>query len=60
MINKIKELLSNKAWLTCIILALAIIIGLCSIRFFGNDNEVEEACEQVIESTTGVDIDLTP
>ncbi len=42
------------------ILVVALGIGYVSSRFLGEDNPIEEAAEEVIESQTGVDIDLTP
>lgn len=42
------------------IAALAVIIGIISIYFFGKDNPVEEACEDIIKKETGADIDLSP
>ncbi len=35
-------------------------IGWVSAKFFGDDNSIEEECEEHIEKTTGMDIDLTP
>jgi len=43
-----------------IIIILAIIIGLGSTYFLGDDNPVEEVSEKVIQEETGVNIDLTP
>ncbi len=42
------------------ILVVALVAGYVSSRFLGEDNPVEEAAEEVIESQTGVDIDLSP
>ncbi len=42
------------------ILVLAIVAGYVSSRFLGQDNPVEEAAEEVIESQIGLDIDLSP
>lgn len=42
------------------ILVVALAAGYASSRFLGQDNPVEEAAEEVIESQTGIDIDLTP
>jgi hypothetical protein len=42
------------------ILVVALVAGYVSSRFLGEDNPVEEAAEEVIESQTGMDIDLTP
>lgn len=46
--------------ITMIIIILAIIIGLGSVYFLGDDNPVEEVSEKVIQEETGVNIDLTP
>jgi len=32
-----------------------VVVGLGSIKFFGKDNPIEEACEQVIKEETGID-----
>jgi hypothetical protein len=48
---------------TLIVLGLLAAIGLigyASSFFLGDDNPVEESCEEVIEKGTGADIDLTP
>ena len=42
------------------ILVVALIAGYASSKFLGEDNAIEEAAEEVIESQIGVDIDLTP
>lgn len=42
------------------ILILAIIIGIGSVFFYGDDNAIEEISEEVIKTQTGIDIDLTP
>jgi hypothetical protein len=42
------------------VIILAIIIGIGSVYFYGEDNPIEEKAEQVIENETGIDIDLTP
>jgi len=42
------------------ILILAIIIGIGSVFFYGDDNAIEEISEEVIKTETGIDIDLTP
>ena len=42
------------------ILVVALVAGYVSTRWLGNDNPVEEAAEEVIESQTGMDIDLSP
>jgi hypothetical protein len=43
-----------------IITALSIALGIFSIKFLGDDNIVEEVCEEVIKDSTGVDADLSP
>ena len=42
-----------------IITFIAIALGTGSSYFFPPDNELEEVCEVVIETTTGVDVDLS-
>jgi hypothetical protein len=50
-----------KKWLKLSsILVIVLLIGLGSYYVFGPDNSVEEGCEAVIESETGVDFDLSP
>lgn len=39
---------------------LAIIFGVGSVYWLGNDNPVEEIAEKVIEEEIGIDVDLTP
>jgi hypothetical protein len=46
--------------LTSAIIAGAALIGYVSYLVWGPDNKVEEACEQVIEKSTGERIDLSP
>ena len=41
------------------ILVVALIAGYASSKFLGEDNAIEEAAEEVIESQTGMDIDLS-
>lgn len=36
------------------------LIGLCSVYFLGEDNLVEEIAEEIIETKTGENLDLTP
>ena len=38
----------------------AIFIGFFSVYFLGDDNVIEEICEQVIKEEVGITIDLTP
>jgi hypothetical protein len=43
-----------------LVLILAVIIGIGSVYWLGNDNPVEEIAEKIIEEQTGINIDLTP
>lgn len=45
--------------IAAIVLA-AIITGLVSIHYMGNDNPIEEVAEEIIEKEIGVKIDLSP
>jgi hypothetical protein len=42
------------------IVVIAALVGIISLFFYSPDNPVEQACEDVIESQTGVRIDLSP
>lgn len=42
-----------------IICIIALIIGLLSQKFLGKDNELEQISEKVIDSITGLEIDLS-
>lgn len=42
------------------ILILAVIIGLTSVYFYGDDNVIEEVSEEIIKAESGLDIDLSP
>ena len=42
------------------IIVVALAVGYASSRWLGDDNPIEEAAEEVIESQTGMEIDLTP
>ena len=47
--------------ITGIVTAIALLIGIGSIYFYGNDNPVEEVAEDIIEEITGIEnIDLSP
>lgn len=50
----------DKLLITSIVVACAGVVGVLSFYFWGSDNPVEEACEEIIKEETGVDIDLTP
>lgn len=46
-----------------ILVIMAIIVagvGVASKYFYGPDNAVEEACEDILEAATGANIDLSP
>ena len=55
-----KEFFTWKIITATIVVAIAVIIGFLSIKPLGNDNAIEEVAEAVIQSQTGVDIDLSP
>lgn len=42
------------------IIVVALAAGYASSRWLGDDNPIEEVAEEVIESQTGMEIDLTP
>lgn len=46
--------------LIAVISGIAMIVGIVSSKYLGNDNAVEQAAEAVIEEETGIDIDLSP
>lgn len=49
------------SWIAIISLAVATVVGIGSALFFGNDNAIEEVCEEIIEDITGIeDIDMSP
>ncbi len=48
------------SFLIVIIIVSVAVVGYISTKFLGDDNPVEEIAEEVIESQTGVDVDLTP
>ena len=50
----------DKLLITSIVVACAGVVGLMSFYFWGSDNPVEEACEDIIKAETGVEIDLSP
>lgn len=43
-----------------IITAFSLLAGIASFYFWGDDNPVEEACEDLINDEIGIDIDLSP
>ncbi len=55
----IREFFVKNAWVI-IILIIAICVGYVSVIFLGSDNQVEVAVEKIIETETGLRIDLTP
>jgi len=58
--SNVKEFAKMAVLIVSILVALATVIGFSSQYFAGPDNQVEEACEAVIKSQTGIDIDLSP
>lgn len=46
--------------ITLLALAAIVMIGGLSAVLLKSDNPIEEACEEVIRETTGIDVDLTP
>lgn len=58
--EQLKPYITYKTISMAIIVILAAIIGLWSIKYMGQDGPIEEQCEQVIQDQTGVEIDLTP
>lgn len=42
------------------IMGTALMLGLGSAYYLGDDNPIEEACEEIIESQTGKKVDITP
>ncbi len=43
-----------------LIVAIAAIAGIVSIKYLGNDNPVEKVAEEIIKDETGLSVDLTP
>lgn len=43
-----------------VILIVCAMVGITSAVFLGHDNPVEESAEAIVETQTGVRIDLTP
>ncbi len=46
--------------LIAVVILCVAAIGVASSWFLGDDNQVEESCEEIIKDLTGKDIDLTP
>ncbi len=62
-IRKVLEKLKAKKKSLGIILAVVAIaaaLGISSKYYLGADNFIEEKCEEIIESQTGFNIDLSP
>lgn len=55
----IREFFGRNAWVI-IILIIAICVAYVSVILLGSDNQVEVAVEKIIETETGLRIDLTP
>lgn len=41
-------------------IALAVTVGLLSQKYLGDDNFIEEICEEIIHKKTGLEVDLSP
>jgi len=50
----------DKLLVVSIIVSICVVVSFISYYFWGSDNPVEEACEDIIKAETGVDIDLSP
>ena len=60
VMKTIWETLMTNLILIGIVVAVAVVVGLVSIYFWGADNPVEEACEEGIKAETGINIELSP
>ena len=49
-----------KYWVVLILVACSFAGGYIASRFLPADSPVEQACEKVIKSQTGIDLDFTP
>lgn len=61
--NPLQEKIMKLHDLSLIIVGIVVVclaVGLISSQFYGPDNEIEEAAEEVIKKEIGVDIDLSP
>ncbi len=54
-----KDFLS-KNWKVITIIVVGVIVAYASVVFLGKDNQIEQDVEKVIETETGIKIDLTP
>ena len=50
----------DKLMSVLLIVSGAIIIGVLSAVYFGDDNPIEEIAEEIIKAQSGIEIDLTP
>ena len=50
----------QKLLITGAIIGGVLVIGLISYYFLGADNPIEEACEGLIQTETGIEVDLSP
>lgn len=57
--NPILEFLKKNSWIIIIIILL-VFIAYGSVAFLGKNNAIELEIEKVIETETGVHVDLTP
>jgi len=53
------DIIKTKLFIGVCLAISAIIIGLISIQFMGNDNPIEELSEKIIQDETGITIDLS-
>ena len=49
-----------KFWIMLVITAAAFAGGFIASRFLPADSYVEQSCEKLIKSQTGIDLDFTP
>lgn len=49
-----------KYWIVLVLVAASFAGGYIASRFLPADSPVEQACEKIIESQTGIDLDFTP
>jgi hypothetical protein len=55
-----KNCLYDMGLIFLLVFSVAVILGITSRQFLGNDNPVEEASEELIDEYTGIEVDLSP
>lgn len=60
LIKKTKGMSMTGILITLTIVALATALGIGSQYYWGDDNAVEEAAEDIIQQQTGLQVDLSP